>query len=190
MRNLLFAFAVLLISSVAIAQDGTTTVEVNAESSQVNWTGKKVTGQHTGTISIKEGSLMMNGEGELTGGEFVIDMSSIECTDLEGKSKASLEGHLSSDDFFDTANHATAKMSIARVKVNDDGTYTLLGMMTIKDVTQSVQFQASIGDGVATANITVDRTKFGIKYGSGSFFDDLKDKAIDDNFELQVNLVF
>ena len=40
------------------------------------------------------------------------------------------------------------------------------------------------------ANVEIDRTEYDIRYGSSSFFDDLKDKAIYDEFDLNVTLNF
>lgn len=156
--------------------------------SSITWLGKKVTGEHSGTVNLKSGYLNMDGD-KITAGSFVIDMTSLAVTDLQGEYKANLEGHLSSEDFFGTANHPTATFTISKAK-KDGMTYKVAGDITIKGVTQPLTFDLHMKDNKAHAKLVIDRTKFGITYGSGSFFDDLKDKAIYDDFELDVNLEF
>lgn len=160
---------------------------VDLENSKVEWMGKKVTGKHNGSIAIKEANLEMT-DGKLTGGNFVIDMTTITVEDLSGEMKGKLEGHLSSDDFFGVANHPTANLILTSVEAGDDGAYAVTGDLTIKGVTEAVAFDVTMKDKQAMAEITVDRTKYGIKYGSGSFFDNLGDKAINDEFTLSVTL--
>lgn len=162
---------------------------VNIEKSKVTWKGYKVTGQHEGTIVLKEGFLNFEGE-KLTGGEFIIDMASISSTDLKGDGKTKLDGHLKADDFFGVKNHPTAKLVITKVEAGSNGAYKVTGDFTIKGITQSASFELSADSSSATASIKLDRTKYGIKYGSGSFFDDLGDKAISDEFDLSINLQF
>lgn len=170
----------------------TDSYKVDTAASTIAWTGKKVTGQHTGNISLQSGELVFGG-GKLKGGNFVVDMGTITCTDLDGEWGTKLVGHLNSDDFFGVANHSTAKLVIKKAKLKSANTYEVKGDLTIKGTTEEVVFDAEVSEAdgkvTATAQITVDRTKYGIKYGSGSFFDGLGDKMIDDNFILDVTLV-
>ncbi|MDO1511867.1 YceI family protein [Maribacter confluentis] len=162
--------------------------QVNVSASTVTWKGYKVTGEHNGTIKLKSGFLEMNGK-KLTGGEFVVDMTTISCSDLEpGQGKEKLEGHLKSGDFFGVENHPTSKLVFTSVKPMNDTSYTVTGDLTIKGITSPVTLVVSMFENKATATIKVDRTKFDIKYGSGSFFDNLGDKAIYDEFDLVVDL--
>lgn len=163
--------------------------QVNVAESSIKWTGKKVTGQHEGTISLESGVLKFDGD-KLVGGEFVIDMTTINVTDLEGKGKTNLEGHLKSDDFFGVENHKKATYSITSANKIDDTKYEISGSLSIKGISNPASFTMSVEDNSATARVIVDRTKYGIKYGSASFIDNLKDKAINDNFELDVKLAF
>ena len=164
------------------------TKEVNTESSVVKWTGYKVTGQHEGTIMIKKGSLTFKNN-VLVGGKFVIDMSTINTTDLEGDYKKKLDGHLKADDFFGVEKHKTASMVFTTIKQNG-ANYIVNADLTIKGITNKVKFKMQVSENSAIANLKIDRTKFDIKYGSASFFDDLKDRAIYDEFDLNVNLSF
>ena len=157
------------------------------KSSSVSWTASKVTGTHSGVITLGESHLDMEGE-RVVGGRIAVDMSSIIVTDLEGESKANLEGHLKSDDFFGVAQHPTASLDITGSTANDDGTQQVTGNITIKGVTQPISFTMSFKGNYATAALNIDRTKFGIRYGSGSFFDNLGDKAINDEFQIRAKL--
>jgi polyisoprenoid-binding protein YceI len=128
--------------------------------------------------------------GELTGGEFLIDMSSITVTDLTGEDKGKLEGHLKSDDFFGVNNHPTSKLVITSVAKKSNGTYGVVADLTIKDKTNQVTFDLDLEENSASTELTIDRSKYDVRYGSGSFFDNLGDKTIYDNFELDVELKF
>ena len=130
----------------------------------------------------------MNGK-KLNGCEFVVDMTTISNNDLEaGKGKEKLEGHLKSADFFGIESNPTAKLVFTSVKAMNDHSYTVTGDLTIKGITKPVTLVVSMFENKATATLKVDRTKFDIKYGSGSFFDNLGDKAIYDDFDLVVDL--
>lgn len=163
--------------------------EVKTEDSKVVWKGYKVTGSHEGTIALKSGSLSFNEE-KLVGGEFVMDMTSIIVTDLEGEYKGKLEGHLKSDDFFGIETYKTASLVFTDVKATGKNSYAVSGDLTIKDKKNPVEFTISIYGNKATASMKIDRTKYGVRYGSASFFDGLKDKAIYDEFDLVTDLEF
>ena len=162
--------------------------KVDTSKSTVKWLGKKVTGEHYGTISVKEGTLDVTG-GKVTGGKVVIDMNSIVCDDLkDAEWNGKLVGHLKSDDFFAVANYPTAELVLTKV---DGNNYT--GNLTIKGITNPVSFTAtSSKDGQSTVykgTITIDRSKYNVKYGSKSYFDNLGDKVIYDEFTLDFSLV-
>ena len=161
--------------------------EVKVETSSVTWKGYKVTGSHMGNIALKQGSLEFK-DGKLVGGEFTIDMTTVENTDMEGEYKTKLEGHLKSDDFFGVATYPTAKLVFNKVKSTGKNSYEVTGDLTIKNKTNPVTFDISIYGNKATANVKIDRTKFDVRYGSTSFFDDLQYKAIYDEFDLITDL--
>ncbi|MEO0038052.1 MAG: Protein YceI [Bacteroidota bacterium] len=187
MKNLkTIAIALLVaVSTITSAQ----VKKVDAAKSSIAWLGKKVTGEHSGTINLKEGSLTFKGK-KLTGGSFVVDMTSLTSTDLTGEYQGKLNGHLKADDFFGTDKYPTSKLVFKKIADKGNGIYNVTGDLTIKDVTNSINFVLTVKGGSATTALKIDRTKFGIKYGSGSFFDSLGDKAIADEFELTVNLKF
>lgn len=163
--------------------------EVNSETSKVTWKAYKVTGSHTGTVDLKSGALLFDGD-KLTGGEFVVDMPTLISTDLEGEFKGKLEGHLKSDDFFGVANHPTSKLVFTNVKASGKNSYEVTGDLTIKGITKPITFDVSVYGSKATATLKVDRAEYDVKYGSGSFFENLGDKTIYDEFDLVVDLEF
>jgi polyisoprenoid-binding protein YceI len=163
--------------------------QVKVDQSKVTWKGEKLTGHHEGTITLKSGVLKFDGE-TLVSGNFVMDMTSIIVTDLEGDGKAKLEGHLKSDDFFGIDNHKTASLKITKAKKLDEKNYEVSGDLAIKGVTEPITFNMMVSGDKATAAVIIDRTKYGIRYGSASFFDNLKDKAIYNDFNLNVVLKF
>lgn len=174
---------------------------VDPASSIIMWEGSKIAGTHTGTLNLSEGNISVE-NGKVTGGNFVIDMNSLNVTDLDGDQKTYLESHLkgstdeNANDFFNVANYPSSKFEIT--KITDLGNDTLAtnlvyGNLTLKDSTKLVGFRANIqitdaGVFVETPKFTIDRTEWGLKYGSGKFFDDLKDKAINDNMSISIKL--
>ena len=160
---------------------------VDVASSVITWKGTKPTGAHDGTIMLQEGSLNLEA-GKLTGGTFVIEMSSIKNLDLDAEGAAKIVGHLSSPDFFDVATYATSKFVITSV-VEAEGKLAVTGNLTVKDITKSITIPATL---LSVGNVTtfksdifnIDRAEFNIKYASKKFFDNLKDKFIDDAIEL------
>ena len=181
--------AIILAIAMATAT-ASTEKKVDVVNSKITWTGHKVTGKHDGTIQLEKGTLMFNDKQELTGGTFTMDMSTLTVTDLEGDSKGKFEGHLKSEDFFGTEKHTKSTFVITNV-AGSKGNYKVTGDLTIKGITKPITFDMMVKDNnTATANLKIDRTKYDIKYGSASFFDGLKDKAIYDEFDLNVNLKF
>ena len=161
---------------------------VDVKTSSIQWKAEKVVGSHEGEISLKSGELIYE-EGNLVGGSFTIDMTSIICTDLSGEYKGKLEGHLKSEDFFSVETYGTAGLVITNVQKVNSKKHTITADLTIKGITKSVTFESNAEENKLTASIQIDRTQFNVKYGSGSFFDGLGDNMIYDEFELTVSLV-
>tara|TARA_R110002072_G_scaffold2867_2_gene22322 strand:- start:720 stop:1289 length:570 start_codon:yes stop_codon:yes gene_type:complete len=178
--------SVLILSTVAFTKP--MEKEMTVKESAINWKGKKITGSHYGSINLKEGSMTLEGE-QIVSGKFVIDMTSIVVEDLKGDSKGKLEGHLKSDDFFGVANHPTSTLVIKSGNKTAEG-YYINGDITIKGTTEPIAFLLKMDGNTATASLKIDRTKFNVRYGSGSFFDNLGDNTIYDDFELDVTLNF
>lgn len=187
MKNLKTLALALLVSF--SASMNAQTKKIDASKSTINWVGKKVTGEHSGTVNLKEGSLVFKKK-ILVGGTFTVDMTTMTATDLTGEYQGKLNGHLKSDDFFGTDKFQTSTLVFKKIAVKAAGVYIVTGDLTIKGIKESITFDLVTTANSATTSLKIDRTKYGIKYGSGSFFDNLGDKAIANEFELKVALVF
>ena len=158
----------------------------------IEWTGKKVGGEHSGTLMFNTADLKFKNN-ELVSGTFEVDMQSITCTDMQGEYGDKLVGHLKSEDFFNTEEYPVSSFTSIKIKQLEDGSYSITGELTIKEITQIITFPASVSieNGIATskATVSVDRSKFDVRYGSKSFFDNLGDKVIHDEFQLDITIV-
>jgi polyisoprenoid-binding protein YceI len=184
------AFAVLALTSATVIKPVTYTID--AAKSTFKWTGKKVTGQHWGYIKFSNGTITTDGA-NITGGAFTVDMNSIDCQDIPAdKGADKLVGHLKADDFFGTAKFPTSNLTIKSATSTGAGQFDVKADLTIKGITNEIMFPAAITmDGkslTAKASFKVDRTKFGIKYGSGTFFENIGDKAISNDFDVEIDL--
>jgi len=163
---------------------------VDSAGSTLTWTGYKPTGSHTGSILLQSGTIEMNGE-KIKSGSFVADMSSIK--DADGSAR--LEGHLKSEDFFEIEVFPISKFEITDTnRIDMDGKTEVTGNLTIKNITKEITFVANVevvGNTVTLTSKTfkVNRAGYNIKYKSQSFFNDLKEKFIEDEFDLQVTIV-
>jgi polyisoprenoid-binding protein YceI len=171
-------------------EDGT--YSINIDESQIEWKAYKVGGQHNGVVNIETGELKFK-DNQLVSGTITVDMKSIKVLDLEGEWKTKLENHLNSPDFFNTKEYPKAVFEITEAfPVGTSGRYRVKGDLTIKEDTHPVSFNAQLDDKgnlvMAQADVTIDRAKYNVRYGSGSFFDNLGDKTIYDEFDLSIAL--
>jgi len=170
-----------------------TTFKANTEKSNLHWYATKVTGKHDGFVKLASGSLITNGK-TVTGGQFEIDMTTISVADLpaDNEYNGKLVGHLKSEDFFSVEKHNKALFVISKVTPKGSE-FMITGKMTIKGIANDISFPATItntGKQIsAKAKIVLDRTKWDIRYGSGKFFENIGDKAIHDDFTIELNLV-
>ncbi len=189
---LILAIALITMSFTNPIKFGKNSLNVDVSSSTITWKGYKPTGSHNGTIMLQTGTLEMDGE-NLVGGSFTVEMSSIK--DADGSAK--LEGHLKSADFFDVDTFTISTFKITEVAENgeeEEGLVIVTGEMTIKGITKEISFSAEVSqteDSVVfeSENFQINRADFNVKYMSKSFFDNLKDKFVNDEFDLQVKLV-
>lgn len=187
LSKVLLGFAFLIFSLSGFAKD----YSVIPASGTLEWEAKKVTGQHVGTIAFGEGSLQVEKK-KITGGKVAVDMNSLVNTDGSGPNK-NLIGHLKSDDFFSVAKFPQATLEVKNVTPKSGNLYHFTADLTIKGITAPVEFDAEVNltsdQLTATGTMVVNRTKYDIKYRSGSFFSDLGDKMIYDDFTLKFKLV-
>lgn len=174
---------------------------IDAAKSIVNWTGTKPTGQHTGTINLSRGALFSS-EGKVTGGKIMLDMNSINCTDLSGAYKADLEAHLKGtkpgeeNDFFNTTEHPLAIFDVTKVieVKNSKTTHMAMGTLNIKGIVKPIGIPCDIvvtenSIHVTSKGFNIDRTQWGINFMSKSIFSNLKDKFINDKIELDLDIL-
>jgi len=194
MKKILLSLVLSIVTLFAFAtQPHIEKVRVDAKSSTVKWIGSKVASSHQGNVNIGKGVLFID-HGTLVGGEIAIDMNSISCSDIESKKKNQyLVDHLKNEDFFNTKDFPLATIKIKSAEKGKGNMYEIHAKLTIKGIAHPIAFEADVDiNGVnflAKAKIKIDRTKWGIKYGSGSFFEDLGDKMILDEIAFDVFLL-
>jgi len=185
-KEIVFAVALILAGNGLLAQDK---MKVDAKKSSVEWQGKKIGGKHHGMIQLESGFFEIQGN-KMSGGTFVIDMSSITNLDLKDEgTNQKLVGHLKSDDFFGVEKYPTATFVLSESSDFVNGKATVTGEITIKGNTEKISFDVMKEGEAYTAKVEIDRSKFDVRYGSKSFFDNLGDRAINDIFTLDIKLV-
>jgi len=191
MKRLIFILVALI--TVAATGSGQTKYTADLSTTQLKWKGTKVVGEHVGTIQLKDGWITWK-KNSLVSGTFEIDMGTLKDEDQKDeKMRNMLENHLKSDDFFGVEKFPVSTLVINTPTAFRKGKAYITANLTIKGITQPVSFNATVSENgdelVFVAPITIDRTKYGLKYGSGKFFTNLGDKAISDEFTVDVNLV-
>lgn len=194
-KSTLLAMGFLALTSVVFASEiknEKSAFEIDKKASKVYWTGKKVTGEHTGYLNIEKGTVSVE-KNQVSSAVVTMNMNTIVSTDLEGEWADKLIGHLKSDDFFSVEKHPESQFKITSVKKLNGENFQVEGDLTIKGITNKISFPAAIkvANGQMTANgeVVVDRTKWNVQYGSGKFFAGLGDKMIYDEFEIKFSLV-
>ena len=167
--------------------------QIDKTKSVVRWIGRTPVKFHDGTIDIQEGNFSVDDNGILNG-NIIIDMESINCTDLSGSGKKSLEEHLMNDDFFSVNKFKTSKINISSEMKPNNGLIDFKGNLEIKNISNPISFKSSInktpeGKYTASSKLTFDRSMYNVKYKSKSFFDDLGDKFINDDIEIELEII-
>lgn len=167
--------------------------QIDKTKSVVRWIGRTPVKFHDGTIDIQEGNFFVDDNGILNG-NIIIDMESINCTDLSGGGKKSLEEHLMNDDFFSVNKFKTSKINISSEMKPNNGLIDFKGNLEIKNISNPISFKSSInktpeGKYTASSKLTFDRSMYNVKYKSKSFFDDLGDKFINDDIEIELEII-
>ena len=169
------------------------TLFVDIENSDIDWIGRKITGEHSGTLNLSDGFVIWNGK-SITGGKITFDMTSIKNTDIESPEwKQKLEDHLKAEDFFHTDSFPHAILEIKRqttiIEENKTIREGVLADLTIKSMTHEIKFPFILTQSknilIGEGSVDIDRTLYNIQYKSGKFFDDLGDHLIYDDFTVQ-----
>lgn len=191
----------------APATDDTTTekgkdFKINTSLSELKWQAFQPLGGHEGVIPIREGTVVID-NGVLTGGKVIFEMKNLRVLDLQGEDKQNLEAHLKGekpgkeDDFFNVSKYPTATFVVTNVSPlsgDPEGTHSITGDLTMRDITRPVSFKANVDLGAVDAvKITggpfnIDRTEWGIRFRSKKFFDDLADDFVNDEVKLQFTI--
>ena len=179
--NLNSAFlAFSLMFSMSLAAQNT----LNILESSLKWEGKKITGSgHNGSLTFSDSQVKIE-DGNIISGVFTVDMTTLTCDDLTAdQGKANLEGHLKSNDFFAVEKFNTATLAISSVDNNN-----ATGILTIKDISHPIKFTLIKNQDIYNASLVFDRSKYDIRFNSGSFFENLGDKLILDEIKLTAEL--
>ena len=187
----------LLVSILLMGLNLSSQVQMDLSKSSIKWIGKEITTkEHFGALKFSKAQLEFNGD-VLTGGEFTVDMTTLDVQDLSGGGKQRLEGHLRSDDFFSVNKHQTSYLKInevlppelSRIEA-DNNSFEVSGELTIKGITHPIVFTIKpVSDQSYVADLTFDRSDYNVRFRSGSFFENLGDKLILDDIKLEVTLV-
>jgi polyisoprenoid-binding protein YceI len=191
MKKVLLLISILY-SSYSYSQDGVSKYVAEPSQSTIEWTGKKLTGEHYGEITLRRGELIFSKE-KLIGGTFEMDMSSIICTDItDAKSNKRLIDHLKSEDFFSVNRFPSSQFAIVSVEVKSANEYYVTGNLTIKGKASPVSFPVKLRNDnnqiIADATITFDRSKYDVKFGSQSFYENLGDKLVYDDVDISIKM--
>ena len=164
---------------------------LNIESSTIRWYGEEITGkEHYGDLKFSSGNIQINNK-VVSSGNFIVNMNSLTVEDLSGGGKKRLEGHLRSSAFFGVSDHPQASLNITSMVDVDGDSQILNGELTIKGITHPINFSITLNsENNATAMLVFDRSKYDVRFRSGSFFDELGDKLILDDIKLEVALEF
>lgn len=194
MRELAFISLFIFLSFVSMAQKtDVEKIDIDLTQSKLEWTGKKLGGEHYGEIQLTSGYLTFTKK-KLTGGTFEMDMTSITCVDItDAKSNKRLVDHLKSEDFFSVARFPKSTLTITKVESKSATEYLVTGDLTIKSKTNPITFTAKINtignQTIAEAALVFDRSKYDVRFGSQSFFENLGDKLVYDDVDIRVKLV-
>ena len=185
-----FKFIITItLTLISISFSYSQSLTANKTQSLIRWYGEELTGKtHFGNLSFREGRIELQ-DGLIIGGNFVVNMISLSVEDLSGGAKARLEGHLRSDDFFSVDKYPEATLKISQKAKVEGDVQKLYGELTIKGIKHAVDFSIILVDKkTATANLTFDRSKYNVRFRSGSFFENLGDKLILDDIRMEVSL--
>ena len=192
MQNIIRTAAIFITVFVSILT-ATDTLQVDMGNSQIKWIGRKVTGEHSGTLNLSGGWVVLD-KNSINSGKFIFDMASISNTDIESPEwKQKLEDHLKSEDFFHTDSFPHAILEIkgrqSLIIENSKKSDQILADLTIRGITHEIKFPFDLTQSQnnfnAEGSVDIDRTLYNIQYKSGKFFDELGDKLIYDNFTVQ-----
>ncbi len=187
---------VIVLSALFVLTAFTTHVDkytVDVTKSKLVWKAEKVTGGHDGHVSLKSGNVFMD-HGKIAKASFVVDMNTITNDDIKSEKYSNkLVGHLKSEDFFNVKKHPEVSFDMIKATPVSNGKFDVFGNITIKGIKAVISFPMMLKESKSELEVSgtfsFDRTKFDIKYDSGSFFENLGDRAINDDVAIDFNIV-
>jgi|TARA_B110000438_G_scaffold232054_2_gene227619 polyisoprenoid-binding protein YceI len=184
MKNFILIFSLFFFNNISFSQERS----VDIENSYVKWIGKEITTKtHFGKLILSGGNILINND-QVTG-EVKVNMESLLVEDLKGEWAKKLEGHLKSQDFFYVDNYKESSLKAISSSKSSENSYKVNGLLTIKDITHPITFDLSVNGETLTTKLVFDRSKYNVRFRSGSFFENLGDKLILDDIELEVKLL-
>tara|TARA_Y100000996_G_scaffold414710_1_gene406438 strand:+ start:8429 stop:9004 length:576 start_codon:yes stop_codon:yes gene_type:complete len=158
--------------------------------SKLKWTGTEITSKtHYGSLIFKSGTITMKNNKPVKG-EFVVDMTTLKNEDVPEAYRGRLEGHLKSDDFFSVDKFPEAVLKINSSSFLNSEKYNLEGDLTVKGITHPISLSITTMKNKWIANLTFDRSKYDVRFRSGTFFENLGDKLIYDDIIIESELIF
>jgi len=165
------------------------------EKHTISWEATKITGsKHSGIIKAVNGKFKVE-DGSISRGVLSFEMDSFEVTDITGEDKADFDGHLKSEDFLDIEKYPVARLDMNGSFIDNNGEMNLscsfdfhgvvvdyIVPFTVEQIKMKGRFGYQIN-----GKFMIDRTKHNITYGSGSVFDDLGDRVINDDVKIGFN---
>lgn len=181
MKTLLTSAIILLLTTCVRAQNQSYTIDASA--SQLTWTGYAEVGSWapSGTLQLVKGQLTRTGN-QISTATMTLDMTTIR------HENGQLQTHLRDETFFDVTRFPTATFVLRALTST-----TATGQLTLKGITKPVSFPVVVSQESNGLRIKgraiIDRTQFGIRYNSTSFFSDLGDQAIKNEFTMTFDVV-
>lgn len=174
------------------------TFKVDTAASHVRFTGNGVGKNHPGKFRLSSGTVAV-ANNQITGGNFVINIKSMDLEQEGEMFDKKLRPHLMSGDFFDADKFSTATFEISKVepyKANDKDTslveganFNVSGNLKLKGTTKNVTFPARIEQDdntlKAKANFDIDRREWQMNYGNDKT---LGDKFISETVNIELDL--
>ncbi len=172
--------------------------DLDVESSVIEWTGRNANTRHLGAIRFERGSLRIE-DGKLRGSFSVDPLSIVNYNIQEDDLRSILLTHLKSEDFLFVEKFPKVQFEITdsrRIEETEPGeaNFDVSGMLTMRGASVGISFPATAahlaeGQVAAEAHFDIDRTHWGLIYGSGRFFEHLGIHLVYDLISLQVRIV-
>ena len=180
----------LIVSMLIITMSYGQNLTLDINKSQLKWKGKEITTkEHYGSLVFKSGYLTLKNN-KPHSGKFIVDMTSLKNEDLPEDYRGRLEGHLKSDDFFSIDKFPESTLEIKSSSKIDKSEFEVKGELTIKGIKHPISFIMKKNNDEWKSNLIFDRSKYDVRFRSGTFFENLGDQLIYDDIVIETSLIF